>query len=69
MQQRQFSHSNIKKKVCDLVKKKMTRLQEFPNPCKIYINISKPRPTVGFSMASYFNEAISMDIRNWKAIK
>ena len=40
-------------------------LQVLPNSCEICIHYkkTKPRPIVGFTLGSYFNENIAMDIK------
>ena len=61
---RQFSHPSSKK-LCDLVKNAGIRdlefikiLQVLPSSCEVWICYSKtePRPIVGFTLGSYFNE-------------
>lgn len=68
---RQFSHPSSKK-LCDLVRNSGMRdsefikiLQELPNSCEICMRYkrAKPRPIVGFSLGTYFNESIAMDIK------
>ena len=68
---RQFSHPSSKK-LCDLIKNAEIRAPEFikikhvlPNSCEVCIRYKKtePRPIVGFTVGSYFNKNIAMDIK------
>ena len=68
---RQFSHPSGKK-LCGLVKDAGVRDKEFmeisgdmPASCEFCIRHKKvePRPVVGFSLGSYFNETVAMDIK------
>ena len=68
---RQFSHPSIKK-LCDLVKNAgvtdpefIKILQTLPSSCEVCIRYKKtePKPIVGFTLGSYFNENIAMDIK------
>ena len=74
---RQFSHPSGKK-LCDLVIDAGVKdaefikiLQELPHTCEICLRYKKadPRPIVGFSLGSYFNETVAMDIKEIKGIK
>ena len=74
---RQFSHPSGKK-LCDLVIDAGVRdaefikiLKELPHSCEICLRYKKaqPRPVVGFSLGSYFNENVAMDIKEIKGIK
>ena len=68
---RQFSYPSSKK-LCDLVKNAGIQdpeliqiLQVLPNSCEVCIHYKKtePRPIVGFTLGSYFNKNIAMDIK------
>ena len=68
---RQFSHPSSKK-LCDLVKNAgvtdpefIKILQTLPSSCEVCICYKKtePKPIVGFTLGSYFNENIAMDIK------
>ena len=68
---RQFSHSSCKK-LCDLVKNAgvtdpeiIKILQTLPSSCEICIHYKKMerKPIVGFTLGSYFNENVAMDIK------
>ena len=68
---RQFSHPSCKK-LCDLVKNEGIRdpefikiLQVLPNSHEIciYYRKTEPRPIVGFTLGSYFNGNIAIDIK------
>ena len=68
---RQFSHPG-NKKLCDLVKNAGIRDLEFikillvlPNSCEVWIRYKKTesRPIVGFTLGSYFNENIAINIK------
>ena len=69
--QRQFSHPRSKK-LCDLVKNAGIRdpefikiLQVLPNSSEVCIRYkqTEPRPIVGFTLGSYFNKNIAVDIK------
>ena len=60
------------KKLCDLAKNAEIRDPEFikilevlPNSCEVWIHYKKtePRPIIGFTLGSYFNKNIAMDIK------
>ena len=68
---RQFSHPSSKK-LCDLVKnagvtdpESIKILQTLPSSCEVCIHYKKtePKPIVGFTLGSYFNENVTMDIK------
>ena len=68
---RQFSHPCCKK-LCDLVKnagvtdpESIKILQTLPSSCEVCIRYKKtePKPMVGFTLGSYFNENVAMDIK------
>ena len=74
---RQFSHPSGKK-LYDLAKDAgikdpefMKILQECPSSCDFCLRYKKvePRPVVGFSLGSYFNETVSMDIKEIESNK
>ena len=74
---RQFSHPSGKK-LSDLAKDAgikdaefLCLLKEFPKTCEFCLRYKKsePRPIVGFSLGSYFNETVSMDIKEINGIK
>ena len=68
---RQFSHPSCKK-ICDLVKNAgvtdpefIRILQTLTSSCEVCIHYRKtePKPFVGFTSGSYFNENVAMDIK------
>ena len=68
---RQFSHPGSKK-LCDLVKNAgvtdpefIKILQTLPSSCEVCIRYKKtePKPIVRFTLGSYFNENVAMDIK------
>ena len=68
---RQFYHPNSKK-LCNLVKNAgvtdpefIKILQTLPSSCEVCIRYKKtePKPIVGFTLGSYFNENVAMDIK------
>ena len=68
---RQFSHPSSKK-LCNLVKNARVTdpefikiLQTLPSSCEVCICYKKtePKPIVGFTLGSYFNENVAMDIK------
>ena len=74
---RQFSHPSAKK-LCDLVKSTGLRDTEFfeilndlPLSCETCIRYKKnmPRPIVGFSLGTHFNQTVAMDIKEIKGHK
>ena len=78
MQQSYIDNLVIHKKSCDLVKNTGIRdpefikiLQVLPKFCEVCICYKKtePRPTVGFTLGSYFNENIAIDIKEIRGNK
>ena len=74
---KQFSHPSGKK-LLDLAKDAgiddpefIEMLQNVPKSCEFCLRYKKaePRPVVGFSLGTYFNETVSMDIKEIDSIK
>ena len=74
---KQFSHPSSKK-LHDLAKDAgikdpefIEMLQNVPKSCEFCLRYKKaePRPVVGFSLGTYFNETVSMDIKEIDSIK
>ena len=68
---RQFSHPSSKK-LCDLVKNAgvtdpefIKILQTLPSSCEVCIHYKKtePKPIIGFTLGSYFNKNVAMNIK------
>ena len=74
---KQFSHPSSKK-LYELAKDAGIKdpefiqiLQNFPKSCEFCLRYKKaePRPVVGFSLGTYFNETVAMDIKEIDGIK
>ena len=74
---KQFSHPTGKK-LKDLAKSAgvtdqefLTMLEEIPSSCETYLRNKKvqPKPVIGFSLASRFNEWVALDMKDIKGNK